>query len=223
MSKYFLSKVPVHALLSRNDINKGKHGWDINSPTFRHRAVMGLFGDIDGSPRKEANILFRLDRVAGQAPYFLIQSTIRPIAQDLITGMEVKEMDFPELAAGQIVSFSVALNAVRRKSIQVDGKRKVKIQPVPEDHDVEALENGETTMTPWLQEKLSSVFDEVRVVNHLRDVLQDSSSKGAMTIQLDSIEGFAQVRDPNALKEVLAKGIGREKAYGCGLLSVRAV
>lgn len=223
MSKHFLSKVPVHALLSRSDVDKGKRGWDINSPTFRHRAVMGLFGDIDGSPRKEANILFRLDRVAGQAPYFLVQSTIRPIAQDLITGMEVKEMDFPELTAGQIVSFSVALNAVRRKSVQVDGKRKVKIQPVPEDHEIDGLENGETTMTPWLQEKLSSVFDEVQAVAHLRDILQDSPSRSALTIQVDWLEGFAQVKDPNALKEVLAKGIGREKAYGCGLLSVRAV
>lgn len=223
MSKHFLSKVPVHALLSRSDVNKGKQSWDINSPTFRHRAVMGLFGDIDGSPRKEANILFRLDRIPGQAPFFLVQSTIRPIAQDVIAGMDVQEMDFPELQAGQIVTFRVALNAVRRKTIQVDGTRRTRIQPVPEDHNVEALANGETTMTPWLQEKLSTILEEIQVVNHLRDILHDSGSRGAMTIQVDSVDGVAQVKDPIALKELLATGIGREKAYGCGLLSVRSV
>ena len=223
MSKHFLSKVPVHALLSRSDVNKGKRSWDINSPTFRHRAVMGLFGDIEGSPRKEANILFRFDRVPGQAPFFLVQSTIRPIAQDVIAGMDVKEMNFPDLDPGQVVTFSVALNAVRRKSIQIDGARRTKIHPVPEDHDVEALENGETTITPWLREKLSSALEEIQVINHLRDILHDSGSRGAMTIQVDSIDGVARVKDPAALKELLATGIGREKAYGCGLLSVRAV
>jgi CRISPR system Cascade subunit CasE len=137
--------------------------------------------------------------------------------------MDVKEMNFPDLEPGQVVTFSVALNAVRRKTIQIDGARRTKIQPVPEDHDNEALENGETTITPWLQGKLSTALEEIQVVNHLRDILHDSGSGGVMTIQVDSIDGVAQVKDPIALKELLATGIGREKAYGCGLLSVRAV
>src|SRR5699024_12678827 len=110
---------------------------------------MGLFGDIEGSPRKEANILFRLDRIPGQAPFFLVQSTIRPIARDVIAGMAVKEMNFPDLETGQGVTFSVALNAVRRKSIQIDGARRNKTHPVTEDQDVEAQEHGERTRDQW--------------------------------------------------------------------------
>lgn len=222
-SNYFLSKVPVHSLLSRDDVRKRRTGWDINSPTFRHRAVMGLFGEISGSPRESAGVLFRLERIPGQAPFFLVQSSVRPKDDGQVAGVETKEMEFPEYLDGQILSFSVALNAVRRKSIEVDGKRKTRVQPIPLDHDADALENGETTITPWLREKLATALDDIQLINHLRDVLRDSGAQKSMTIQVDSFEGVAKVKDPSALKEILTTGIGREKAYGCGMLSVRPV
>lgn len=222
MPQLYLTKAPVHALLDRGDVAKSPRGWDIDSPTFRHRAVMGLFDKIEG--RAESGILFRLDRVAGQAPYFLVQSAVEPAVPEGISGVEVREFEPPRLAEGQPVSLRVAVNAVRRKTEEVGGKKKTRVTSVPFDFDEEALEAGDTTVSPWLARKLSPALRELEVVNHVRDVLKDPQAKGgSKALQVDTVDAIAVVADPAALDELIRKGVGREKAYGCGLLSVRGL
>ncbi|UWE74467.1 type I-E CRISPR-associated protein Cas6/Cse3/CasE [Corynebacterium diphtheriae bv. gravis] len=44
-----------------------------------------------------------------------------------------------------------------------------------------------------------------------------------MTIQIDTVDGFGIVEDPELLNELILHGVGRAKAYGCGLLSVSEI
>lgn len=45
-----------------------------------------------------------------------------------------------------------------------------------------------------------------------------------MTLQIDDIDGVALAGESESLHSFLATGgVGREKAYGCGLLSIRAL
>lgn len=222
MTRLYLTKAPVHALLNRSDVAKSPRGWNIDSPTFRHRAVMGLFGKVEG--RAESGILFRLDRVAGQAPYFLVQSEVEPVVPEGISGVEVREFEPPILGEGQPVSLRVAVNAVRRKTEEVGGKKRTRVTSVPFDFDHRAVEAGETTVSSWLARKLSPAVRELEVVNHVRDVLKDPQAKGgSKALQVDTVDAIALVADPEALAELIRRGIGREKAYGCGLLSVRGL
>lgn len=46
------------------------------------------------------------------------------------------------------------------------------------------------------------------------------NGKGRVTIQVVTFEGRLQVTDPDRLREVMVTGIGRAKAYGCGLLTL---
>lgn len=221
----FLTKVPIHAMISRGI--EGKSGFSpglIDSPVFRHRAVMGLFGDMDSKPRQSANILFRVDYTAGQPPYFLVQSAVAPVHVDELSGAECRQLRLPDFLPGQPVIFRFSGNAVRRRRVPVDGRTKTQVTPVPYDHDAVAVENGFTTITPWLQNKLSGALKDIQLVNHQREVLQEAA-KGSprMAIQVDTFDGAALVDDPETLKEILLQGLGREKAYGCGMLSVKAV
>lgn len=221
----FLTKVPVHSLLSRR-INKEKSfvPSSIDSPLFRHRAVMSLFGELEANPRQTGNILFRVDFTAGQPPYFLIQSTVQPERLTEIRGAETRTMELPEFEPGQPVVFRVAVNAVRRKREQRDGKTKTVVRPVPYDQDMDAVGRGLTTITPWIQNKLAGALKEIQLVNHQREVLKAAERESSrMAIQVDVLDGAALVDDPEVLNRIILEGIGREKAYGCGMLSVRAV
>lgn len=46
------------------------------------------------------------------------------------------------------------------------------------------------------------------------------NGKGRVTIQVVTFEGRLQVTDPDRLREVMVTGVGRAKAYGCGLLTL---
>lgn len=185
---------------------------------------MGLFGPLEEGSRDKAGILFRLERVPGQAPFFLVQSVVEPDNVEGVAGVEVREWTFPELAPGRPVSFRLAVNAVRRRTVQEAGKRRTKVSSVPFDHDASAVEAGQTTVTPWIRGKLTGCLADVQVTNHLRDVLMDPASGGQRkALQVDTIDGIGLVKDTDELRNLVEVGIGREKAYGCGLLSIRAL
>lgn len=223
-ANYFLTKVPVHALLARSDVRASPRSWNIDSPTFRHRAVMGLFGTLPEGGRKEAGILFRLERVPGQPPFFLVQSRISPEGLSRFEGAECREMDELSLQSGQPIAFRLAANAVRRKTIDVKGKRKTQVVSVPFDFDKGAEASGEDTVSPWLKRKLNGAISSVEVTNHLRDVLEDpKDERGKKVLQVDTYDGVGIVNDVERLKVLLADGVGRERSYGCGLLSVKAL
>ena len=44
-----------------------------------------------------------------------------------------------------------------------------------------------------------------------------------VTINRTVYEGVARVTDPDALRRALVAGIGRSKAYGCGLMTLARV
>lgn len=221
----FLTKVPVHSLLSRR-INKKKSfvPSSIDSPLFRHRAVMSLFGEFDANPRQTGKILFRVDFTAGHPPYFLIQSSVEPVHLGELRGAESRTVELFDLEPGQPVVFRVAVNAVRRKREQHDGKMKTIVTPVPYDQEIDAIKQGRTTITPWIQNKLAGALKEVQLVNHQREVLKATERESSrMAIQVDVLDGAALVDDPEALNRLILEGVGREKAYGCGMLSVKAI
>lgn len=226
-STLFFTRLPAHVALARGAEHHAGNPLQFSQPRFRHRAVMSLFPDVDSStPRSELGVLFRLDHVPGQAPYFLIQSRVRPSVE--VPGVDVKEAPLPHVPAGTTVRFRVAVNAVRRKgknsreaSRQKYGDKAKMVHSVPFDADATEDNPG---ITEWLSAKLSPALTQVTILNHARELLgKMQSKKGAaagLVIQVDTIDGVAQVADEDALHALQMAGVGREKSYGCGLLSV---
>lgn len=220
----FLTKYPVHEALMVDHPGKPQYGWDINSPVFRHRAIMHLFPELTlENPRASSNILFRLDTTAGSAPYFLIQSDIAPAEGHPV---ETKHIELASPPAGTHISFRLSINAVKRKKPAEGSNRKrgLGIVQIPFDGDTEADERL-PRMSEWLAGKLSPALSQVTILNHQRQALgsnRSGHSQGSpFVVQVDTVDGFACVEDPALLEELLLKGIGRAKSYGCGLLSIR--
>ena len=220
-STIYLTKYPLRDALALNPENKPRKGWDANDPQFRHRAVMGIFGQFDeSSPREHAGILFRLEFLPGNEPFFLIQSLVKP--EFASTNTVIKEINVPEFLQGSTVRFRIAINAIRRTK-SPDGRTPT--VPVPFDSEYAEFPHL-STMTSWLQEKLSPALSEVSILNHQREVIgvsRNGERVSQRTVQIDTVDGFAVVADPQALQNMITSGIGRAKSYGCGLLSVAEV
>lgn len=220
----YLTKYPVHQALAVDHPLKPKQGWDLNSPIFRHRAVMHLFPQIDAeNPRAKAAILFRLDTTAGAAPYFLIQSAVEPRQAE---GAETKLIELPSPEVGSTVAFRLAVNAIKR---QQGGKNEERVSsrtftPVPFDGETQETDKG-LSMTGWLQQKLSPALENLEIINHQRAVLGADRlgrrTASTPTIQVDTVDGFARINDAELLQHLLFHGVGRAKSYGCGLLTIR--
>ncbi|MFW0108281.1 type I-E CRISPR-associated protein Cas6/Cse3/CasE [Rothia sp. P7181] len=213
-----LTKFPAHLALSRaSNHSPSSQGFLLDSPKFRHRAVMGLFDENleSSNPRSKHNILFRLDSVPGHAPYFLVQSSIPVQAEDIIEELETKEISLQSPQEGTPVAFRLAINGIVRKS------RSHEIVHVP--FDGEDPENP-LSFTNWLEQRLSGALKDISVMNHQRQVLgadRTGKKQGDLTVQIDTVDGFAYVDSPSALEQILLNGVGRAKSYGCGMLSIK--
>lgn len=214
----YLTQVPQRELIERS-------GRREDTPDNRHRDVMSLFGSLPGVPRKDAGILFRLERLPGREPTYLVRSRV-PVAHPTSTTKSRIELnDVPPV--GSNIAFRVSVNAVQRP-------KSGKTRPVaPDRGDVDDGDCGSDgadkpaspTVTPWLMERFRGAMSELTVLNHTREVL-GTTRYGAKpdankVIQVDIIDGVAKVADVGILAQLLAEGVGRERAYGCGLLTIK--
>lgn len=122
-----------------------------------------------------------------------------------------------------MVAFRLSINAIRRHTKKINGEKIVEAIPVRADNYSEKSNYGD--LDYWLQQKLSPGLSDVSILNHQREVIhssKDLKSKGK-TIQIDLIDGVGIIEEVSALEDMLNKGIGRAKAYGCGLLTIKVL
>ena len=224
MGSIYLVKYPMMVALQQVPDAQGSVSGKMDDPLFRHRAVMALFEDSDSAnPRAQWNVLFRVEHLPGQPPFFLIQSSVAPV--NLPEGAEMISRELPLVPEGTPVAFRIAINAVRRQNRDSgsDPRSNGGIKPVPFDGDEQAPESI-SRMTPWLQGKLAGGLSDLEIINHRREVL-GTSRQGRKTshrvVQVDKVDGAAIVADSAQLNKLILNGVGRAKSYGCGLLSVR--
>jgi CRISPR system Cascade subunit CasE len=189
-----LASVPVdHPALARRI-----HHWADRDQT--HKAVMSLFReDLPGPQeyrRATAGILYRIEQPLGR---ILLQSAVPPARTDY----GIRTTDLAGLAAhlspGQAVRFRVDVNAVRCQSHTA---RRI---PVP-DCDLPA----------WLTTKLQPALANIAVL----DAPITVTNAGQHPLRIAHVTGTATVNNHEAAIDLIESGIGRAKAYGCGLLTL---
>lgn len=213
----------------------GKDGRPVDWSDHRaaHQAVMRLFAPrLDGVPerrREQAGILYRVD-VASNGDgtpevTVLVQSTVTPeVVPPVARSIEVSERAWA-VESGEQVVFRVAVNAVRRTSRYFMDEAKRQSAEVGVRT---AFRRQTASVTPvteiqdWLTTKLTPAFESIEIVSHLRDTTESGQGKGARhRVIVDTIDAVGTVADVGSLDELRRVGVGRSKAYGCGLLTVK--
>ncbi|MCK9263586.1 MAG: type I-E CRISPR-associated protein Cas6/Cse3/CasE [Deltaproteobacteria bacterium] len=200
----YLSKVMISGAACRN-------------PYEIHRALWKLFPTDADAAR---DFLFRVERSGQRDSEILMQSLREPLGADApinearLLGSKQYTLS---LTQGQNLRFKLLANPV--KTINDEGGRlttkgEVKKCRVPLVRDEE--------LEVWLIRKLAGIAEikTVEVEKRLPLNFRKASEKRIGKVQPVCFQGTLAVTDPASLEELVQKGIGPGKAFGCGLLSL---
>jgi len=187
-----------------------------------HQRMLQMFPDgIEGPARAAFGVLFRAED-SPRGPQILLQSHIAPDASRLpgaYGSVETRSLDalLAHLHKGMVVNYRCVANPVRKPG--ATSREAYKLPPVV------AL-SGNAAVAWWERQSNAAGLEPLHINAHpLATVRGQRGSKGPSAQQRiqharTQFDGTARVLDAELLREKLATGIGRAKAYGCGLLSI---
>jgi CRISPR system Cascade subunit CasE len=197
-----------------------RHARDIGAA---HHLIWSLFGDHDG----RRPFLFRMTG-ASLREEVMIYASKAP--QDPHGLWEIETKAFrPSFEVGARAAFSLRVNPTvsrdgKRHDLVMDARRR---GPLHEQSDRDAI--AQRVVPAWLAPRLTAVGLEaqqdgseyvMRVENYAVRAFHHADGHRVRIATVD-VTGMAQVVDPNALADGLLTGIGRGKAYGCGMLLIK--
>lgn len=182
---------------------------DLSDVHQLHRSVMSMFPEVPGeTPRVDLGVLYRLE--PGDKAVLLVQSSApaeRQPAGFTIAGSRPLEPLLDALQPGQRVRYRVVANATR-STFERGTRGKLK-----------ALTGQDAS--EWWQRR-AAVCGLQLGADHTAETVGLTGRRGEnqVTVIGTRFDGIATVLDADSLRTAVREGIGRAKAYGCGLLSL---
>ena len=202
------------------DLNKYETKKAIFSPQMLHAVVEGCFPDNNEKERK----LWRLDRLNSKL-YLLILSPTKPdftkLAQQMCsTDTKGETKDYMPLLSsineGMRFRFRLAANPVR--SVKTENNTRGKVHAhVTVDQKRDWLVKKAVSCGFITDKKMFEVV-EMDSLHFWRN-----SNEPPVDIKTSIFEGELEVENKELFIQSLIQGIGRAKAYGCGLLTLARV
>lgn len=196
-----------------------------------HQILWRLFPD---NPDAKRDFLFRKEEGRGW-PFFYMVSKRRPQSIYEFIHVETKTYE-PKLIEGQKFSFCLRANPVVTKK-SADGKKRIRHDVVMNaKRDLAISGTGKTkistgelqfkTGVKWLEDrgqKFGFCFDLelVRVFGYQQHRIKRNNRKSYIQFSSLDYNGILSVTDSNRFYHALINGIGRSKAFGCGLILVK--
>ncbi|WP_419927242.1 type I-E CRISPR-associated protein Cas6/Cse3/CasE [Candidatus Poriferisocius sp.] len=179
-----------------------------------HRRVMSLFPKADsGQARSEFGVLWRIE--PSESPTLLIQSRGQPDFTRLpgeYGRFRSKSIDrhLSSLERGHVVNYRAVVNPVR--SSRAGGQNKQTAIPFCEQAEWWQAREQRIGLTPLDAPVLTG--------QPARNLYRDNGDRARVPIYSIRVDGIAEVVDADSLREAIEGGVGRAKAWGCGLLTV---
>ncbi len=191
-----------------------------------HQQVWQFFDDAPDAAR---DFLFRREQQQGWPVYYLV-SQRQPVDKTGIWAIESKPYS-PRLNVGQQLAFRLRANPVvtqtddngkqRRHDVVMHLKKQL-AEKSPGEREV-----IEQAGLEWLQRKSQhhgfELMPGMRIDGYLQHRLNRRKSQKMIRFSSLDFEGILAVRDPDKFTELLFHGVGRARAFGCGLMLVRRV
>ncbi|WP_182170562.1 type I-E CRISPR-associated protein Cas6/Cse3/CasE [Flaviflexus equikiangi] len=198
------------------------------NPRAMHAAVESSFPPVDGTPAKE-RVLWRVDETGSGATLYVVS----PRKPDMAHIVEAAGWDtspseslaygkfLDRIENGQEYQFRVTVNPVKRLRVQ-GGRGKL----VPHVTEAQQLDWFYARQDRWGFKVLATAEGEDSPLAKVVKRADRAFSKGAsdrttrVTQRHVTIVGDLEVVDADLLRLSLIEGLGRGKAYGCGLMTL---
>ena len=184
---------------------------DMTDPQAMHKTLMSMFPASPGrSARRDFGILWRVE--PGPAPTVLLQSATCPDFSALPAkhgAFQSKSLDahLASLSAGGTIRYRTVLNPVRTNRRSHKERRVV----IPS-----------RDRPQWWSDLAGKAG--MRLEDHptMTGQADRSIARGGVRFPIYTVrvDGTATIDDPAMLTDAIIAGIGRAKAWGCGLLTV---
>jgi len=197
------------------------------TPGRRHDLVWTLFGD---TAERDRDFVFRMDP-AGDRPGVLAYAA-RPPHADAERIWHVDHKPFtPQLFPGDRIRFNLRCNPVRQRGNQrIDEvydtfRREREAARAAGQPDPDRLEIAQSVGQAWLGRRADALGialdgETVRAHAYRTESVYKAGRRQPFTLAVLDLTGEAEVVDPQALSSALPNGIGKGKAYGCGLMLI---
>ena len=189
-----------------------------------HQAFWSLFVK---DPDAKRDFLYRQEGRTDKLS-FLVLSRRRPGHDDGLWEVQTKQFA-PKLQAGQRLQFSIRINPVikrrdedgrqQRHDLVMDLKKNANYQ------DQTQAELVQQAARQWLEARSTRNGFAIAEGSLIGEAYRQwrFAGKGGRKISFSSIDcaGLLKIADADLFNEALTRGIGPEKAFGCGLLLIR--
>lgn len=231
--------------LTRFRLNTARSGARklLSSPHPMHAAVMSSFAEALPSDDHGARVLWRTDWNAKAEVFLYIVSPTRPDLTHL-----VEQAGWPTTAAWQTFDYTPFLAklttgttwAFRLTANPVHSIRRTDDEPIKRTahvtprHQMDWLLQRQeaagfrVVQRPKPQRRLPE-GDQYELVVHDRrgrefaKTEQTNGRRNRVSLVTATFDGRLEVADPDTLRRTLTVGLGRAKAYGCGLMTLAPV
>ncbi len=206
--------------------NKADYAQMVCSNTYKeHQVLWKLFSD---DPDAKRDFIYRYEPRQNTPAYYIV-SERKPVDNDYFWDIQCKDYD-PVLTTGQQFAFMLRVNPVITK----EGKRhdvvmhlkynKYKDKKTRPPSQVIVEEAGRE----WLVTRAESggfIFDDssVRIDGYQPNTSGRKKGKKEIRYNTMDFRGILTVTEPELFNKTLMQGIGKAKAFGCGLMLIRKV
>lgn len=197
-----------------------------------HQMIWGLF---DNAPDQQRDFLYRREDKPGEVPFYYVLSERQPMISNEKLIVETKPFE-PCLQAGDHLQFLLRVNAVVTRKADDNSKRRIRRDIIEacidqcrlhfstKDEWPSKSEIHQGVATCWLGrqgEKHGFELLNCMVMSHNFHKVRKPGDHNPRHFTSLDVRGDLTVTAPDAYLAALKQGIGRSKAYGCGLMLVR--
>lgn len=225
----YLSRITFNPLASHQQLAQA-----ICHDTYKeHQALWQLF---DTDPDAERDFLYRQTLDQGRVKYYVL-SKRPPIDHSGIWLVSEPKLYAPQLSAGQSLFFSLRANPVitvknaegkkERHDVVMWEKKRMGFSEMPKTERPLEQALVQQTCIPWLAQRAEKLgftlqTDSVLVDGYQQHESHSKQAKTAIRYSTVDFQGLLTVTDPEIfISETLFKGIGKAKAFGCGLMLIK--
>jgi CRISPR system Cascade subunit CasE len=193
-----------------------------------HQAVWKFFDD---DPDSNRDFLYHYENRTGRPGYYIV-SDRKPVDRKKLWKIETKLYQ-PKIYSGQVLAFMLRANPVitvnsKRHDVVMHEKQKINYNQLPARERPSLQHIVEKSGSAWLESRADqsgfSVSESMLKIDGYQTYrTYKKGCKKPISYSVIEYEGILKVTNDERFKQTLFNGLGRSKAFGCGLLMIRRV